>query len=178
MKLRLAKLGFKNTTQPLGSTPWDTGLTLTPLAPTYPATADYMNYNLALRTRAAYLSQLTPLPTATQNPQVLWLNVAANSSALLSVEAKWPSTGGYLVTFFIKDLWPNSTAKPRVWQNGVGMVTPVANTPTGGDRWTILWNVEDPADLNDEIGLYPAASGLGFTCCCLTKVVVSKLWLE
>jgi len=177
MQARLQQLGPAMTVKQLQNTEWQDGITLTPLAATYPAGGDYMNFNLALNTRAAYISQLTPLPTAEQEPPVLWLNVAGNNDPLLWIEAKWPEPGGYLVTFFLKDLWPNSTAKPRIRVNGA-MTTVVSNTPTGADRWTILCTADDPQDLYDEIAVYPVESGFGLTMCCLSKVVVSKFWIE
>ena len=177
MQARLQQLGPAMTVKQLQNSEWQEGITLTPLAATYPAGGDYMNFNLALKTRAAYISQLTPLPTADQQPPVLWLNVAGNNDPLLWIEAKWPEPGGYLVTFFLKDLWPNSTARPRIRVNGPE-TTVVANTPTGADRWTILCTADNPQDLHDEIAVYPTESGFGLTTCCLSKVVVSKFWIE
>lgn len=177
MRAHLQQLGPVMTAKQLQDPAWQDGITLTPLAATYPAGGDYMNFSLALKTRAAYISQLTPLPTAEQEPPVLWLNVAGNNDPLLWIEAKWPEPGGYLVTFFLKDLWTNSTAKPRIRVNGA-MTTVVSNTPTGADRWTILCTADDPQDLYDEIAVYPTESGFGLTMCCLSKVVVSKFWIE
>ncbi|MCE5240232.1 hypothetical protein LLH23_17350 [bacterium] len=172
---RLAGLGAAAMTQPMGGDAWSTGIALTPVSYLYPANATYDSFALCLQTRAAWLSPFNPLPSAAQNPPLLWLNVAANSDPLFWVEAKWPSPGAYLITFFLKDLWPNSTAKPRVFHDGYGMQTPVANTPTGGDQWTFLWDASNPQRQHQEIGLYPAESGFGFTCCCLSKVVIRKL---
>ncbi len=177
MQARLQQLGPAMTVKQLQNSAWQEGITLTPLATTYPAGGDYMSFGLALQTRAAYISQLTPLPTAADSPQLLWLNVAGNNDPLLRIEAKWPERGAYIVTFFLKDLWPNSTARPRI-RVGATMTPVVSNTPTGGDQWSILCAADDPQDLYDEIAVYPAEIGFGFTVCCLSKVVVSKLWIE
>lgn len=174
MGARLRNLGGNVTTQPMSSTPWDTGLTLTPLSLLYPSDANYDNFQLALQTRAAWLSPYSPLPAASQTPPLLWLNVAANYDPLCWVEARWPAPGLYLVTFFVKDLWPGSIAKPRVRIDG-SMQTPAPNTPTGGDRWTILVDASGPQNQPKEIALYPAESGFGFTACCLSKVVITRL---
>lgn len=154
---------------------WNAGITLTPLAATYPAGADYDTSVLSLRTRAGMVGPLTPLPHSAQNPPLLWLNVGDNADALLWIEAKWPVPGTYLITFFMKDLFPNSLAKPRTWKSGLGMMDLAPNTPSGGDRWTVLVDASDPQHLEQDIAVYPAESGFGFTFCCLSKVVVSRL---
>ncbi|MGI5817294.1 MAG: hypothetical protein ACOX9R_04275 [Armatimonadota bacterium] len=154
---------------------WMTGITLTPLEATYPADGDYMNFSLALTTRAAYLSQVTPLPTAAQEPPLLWLYVPSSNTPLLSIEAKWPMRGAYLITFVLKDVWAASVARPRVHVNGV-MQQVYADSEVGCDRWTVVCLAEDAQSLYHTITVYPAE--IGFTLCCLSKVVVSKVWLE
>jgi len=175
MRRRLQDLGAGSAPLPLGGDPWSAGITLTPVVHLYPAEATYSNFSLSLQTRAAWLSPFSPLPSSAQNPPLLWLNVGANYDPLFWVEAKWPAPGPYLITFFVKDLWPNSVARPRVFHDGVGMQEPIPNTPTGGDRWTFIWNASNPQKQHQEVALYPTESGFGFTCCCLSKVVISKL---
>ncbi|MEN6546945.1 MAG: hypothetical protein ABFE07_12985 [Armatimonadia bacterium] len=172
---RLQQLGVGVETHPMGNDPWQSGIAVAPLTPLFPANATYDSFRLSLQTRAAWLSPFSPLPSSSQNPPLLWLNVASNSDPLFWVEAKWPSTGVYLVTCFMKDLWPNSIAKPRFFKSGSGMQTAVSNVDSGGDRWTFLWEANNPQDLEDEVSVYPSESGFGFTCCCLSKVVISKI---
>lgn len=172
---RLRNLGVSNVTQPMNSDPWQTGLTLTPLAPLYPGDATYDTYQLALQTRAGWLSPFSPLPAAAQTPPLLWLSVGANYDPLFWIEVKWPAPGAYLVTFFMKDLLPTSTAKPRVFKNGAGMLTPVPNAAPGGDQWTMLWEATTGPNTSEEIGVYPSESGFGFTFCCLSKVIIRKV---
>jgi hypothetical protein len=175
MGKRLGDLGLNTTTQPMSGDPWSTGVAVAPLTPLYPASATYGTFQLALQTRAAWLGPFSPLPSPSQSAPLLWLNVDSNQPPLFWVEVNWPSTGVYVITLLMKDLWPTSTARPRVFKNGAGMQTPVPNTPSGGDRWTILWEVSSPNSLHENVGVYPAESGLGFTCCCLSRVVISKL---
>ncbi len=177
LRKRLQQLKLKAFTPGVDMGPWEAGITLTPLAATYPAGGDYGNFSLALRTEVAWLSQMTPLPFAGQNPPLLWLWAPNNSSPLFRIEAKWPMRAAYLVTFFMKDVIPNSVAQPRVWQDG-GLKHAFGNAPSGGDQWTILWLAPDPQNLYHEIKVYPSELTAGFVACCLSKVVVSKFWLE
>jgi len=156
---------------------WLSGITLTPLDATFPQGAGYSDYRLALRTDAAWLSQMTPLPTAAQNPPLLWLTASSNNSALLYIEAHWPQRGAYLLTFFMKDVWPNSSAVPRIRVNGVP--TEVYPDPSGDDvAWSVACIAEDPQQLYHTISVHPEATGYGFMACCVSKVVISKIWLE
>lgn len=155
---------------------WLSGITLTPLDATYPAGSDYAHSSLALRTEAAFLSQMTPLPTADQSPPLLWLNASGNSAPLLWIEARWPKRGAYLITFLLKDVWPDSPATPRVRVNGV-MQEPI-QYPPGDVAWTVVCLAEDSDDLYQSILVYPEATGYGYMLCCLSKVVISKIWLE
>ncbi len=156
---------------------WLSGITLTPLDATFPQGANYGNSKLALRTEAAWLSQITPLPTASQTPPLLWLSVPSNNGTLLWVEARWPQRGAYLLTFFLKDVWPNGSATPRIRVNGVP--TEVYPDPSGDDvTWSVACLAEDSEQLYQTISVHPEASGYGFMACCASKVVVSKIWLE
>ncbi len=174
MRAQLQNLQPRASVMKLSDPAWQAGITLTPLAQTYPPEAGYGEAQLVLTTRAAHFSQFAPLPTAAQDPPLLWLNVAGNNTPLVWIEANWPEPGPYLITFFLKDLWPNSSARPRV-RGSSGFVQPAPNAPTGGDQWTVLWNVDDPGKLRHEIAVYPPESGASFLICCLSKVVVSRL---
>jgi hypothetical protein len=175
MGQKLQGLGVNPDPPPLGGDPWSTGVTVSPLAPIYPAGANYSNFQIALQSRAVWMSPYAALPAAGQNPPLLWLNQSANCDPLFWVEITWPATGVYMMTFQMKDLLPTSIAKPRVFKNGSGWQIPIPNTASGGDSWSLLWEVSNPNDLHETVGVYPADSGFGFTCCCLSKVVFSRL---
>jgi hypothetical protein len=176
MRQKLRGLKLK-APQPLPLDPaWETGITLTPLNPAWGPAANTASSFLCLGTEAGYLSRSNPLPAAGQNPPLLWLR-APSSSPLLRIEAQWPIRGAYMITFFMQDIWPNSPYKPRVWQQDTPL-TVYGNAPTGADQWTILWLAPDPQQLYHEVRVYPSEQPYGFMACCISKVVVSRVWLE
>ena len=159
--------------------PWGKGVTLTPLAPMYPKAADYGTFQLRLTSHSTVLDPPgRPLPHAGQNPPLLELDLwGEGDNRLITIEARWPQPGAYLVTFFVRSREVSDpAAKPRVRVDNETL-TPAPNTPTNGDRWTILLAVGevDPTKLAT-LSLLSSQPGSGFSRCCLSKVVISRLY--
>lgn len=163
------------TTHVTSTDPWSTGITLTPLAPAFPAGAT-QNCALSLNTMAGMLAPYMLLPIPSQNPPTFWMHTPDNNVELFWIDAHWPAPGGYLITFSMCDLVPTSTACPRVWMPGVNQkVDLVGNKTVGADKWTMLWNARPDTYANEEITVYPSPAGWGFTYCCLSKIMISRL---
>jgi hypothetical protein len=156
---------------------WYNGITLTPLAPSFPL-ADVDRTLLRLNTRSAMLTSGMPLPVSSQSPPTLWLYHAADSDEpLLWLDVNWPAPGLYLITFVICDVVPDATACPRVWMPAANqMVNLTGNKPSGADKWTVLWNAS-PNTYRDGVVLLfaPSTMGAAFEYSCLSKVVISRL---
>lgn len=180
-RARLARLGVSTATRLPSSGSWGTGITLTPLTHFYPpAAAENHHYQLCLETDVAQMSVARPLPAPTQTPPLLWLATHAGEAEdiLVSVMAQWPSAGAYMLTFFVSDpsvadrAASDPAVRPRVCFGGPSQETLIPSED--GDRWTFL--LEIPADdLDQNVSLLPSRDGSGFTACCLSKVVVTKV---
>ena len=59
------------------------------------------------------------------------------------------------------------------------MPTEVYPGASGDDvTWSVACLAEDSEQLYQTISVHPEASGYGFMACCVSKVVVSKIWLQ
>lgn len=157
-----------------GTDAWLTGIALTPLAPDYPAGSAF-NAAASLNSRAITLGPGTPLAKAGQTPPLLWLWVAGNEDPLLWVHVKWPQPGLYMLTFSMHDLFPTSIARPRARLSDGQTPALIPDTQVGGTKWTMLCDGTDPQKAETDIALRPEQSGLGFTFCCLSQVVITRL---
>jgi len=176
MNKLLQRLGSGKAAFPTYSDAWSKGITLTPLAGVYPPDADETNCQLYLETEAGHFQGVRkPLPHPGQNPPLLWLRQIDKNKPLVRIWAHWPTPGGYLITFFIKDRSPNSRGAPRV-RVGDSYQTAVPLNPLSGDRWTILWNgIQLHPRILEPVDLHPGAIEYDFLSCCLSKVVIRKL---
>lgn len=172
---RLQKLGVSTVTLTNADANWNEGITLTPLAPVFPANADYYGFKLALETQSAYVSPWSPAPSASQQPPLLWLNTMWSSLPLITLDARWPSAGAYLLTFFMTDIWSESSARPHVLRADGTLQTLTPNTPKNATQWSLLWEVASTDAFFYQIHIYAQDDGLGFTTCALSKIVVTKL---
>ncbi|MEI6501358.1 MAG: hypothetical protein WCP21_10085 [Armatimonadota bacterium] len=163
------------TTHVTSTDPWNTGITLTPFVPAFPAGV-ISNYTLGLSTNAGMLAPYLPLPLPSQNPAAFWLYTPDNEVPLFTIEAHFPAPGGYLITFVMCDIWPASPACPRVKVPSLNQkVDLVGNKTRGADKWTMLWNALPGTYANESIEVYPSSMNLGFNFCCLSKIVISRL---
>lgn len=77
----------------------------------------------------------------------------------------------------MRDLFPTSPARPRVRVPGNAALQPLCpNTPTGGDRWTTLWDATGSDYASQQVEVFPGeGGGFAFTYCAFSRVVVSRL---
>jgi hypothetical protein len=177
MAARLVQLGAGNQMQVMEGDAPTPSITLTPLAPRVPDGLDE-NVPFAALTSDAILLQPpgAVLPNAGQNPPHMWMFVTSNTAPLCTLKVRWPAPGAYMITLFMRDVIPISTAAPRVGRHTGPLQTPVADKTPGGTQWTFLWQVTTIPALPEEISVFPVDSGFGFVLCCLSKVVINKLF--
>lgn len=152
---------------------WSTGITLTPLSLVYPAGVQKdEDCQLLLYSEAAVFSPpKMMLPAPGQNPPLLWLRRCQENPDLLTLKTRYPEPGTYLVTFFMRDNSTSSTGEPFILVDFRGV--DVATNATR-DRWTILHSLPTlPTGGTSWVTVRPRS---GFNSCCMSKVVVSRLY--